>query len=318
MSTSLPVQPFRFAIQTGPFDNPQALREHARKVEDLGYAELYSSDHLNGGGLKNVDPFLPLLVAAEATTTLRFGPLVLNNEFHHPVLLARTAASFDLLTDGRLVLGMGTGYAQDEHDAADIVLRPPGPRVDRFEESIMALRSLLDHGSVDQTGQHFTLAVDGLGVRPAQQRVPILIGGHGRRVVSLAGRAADIFQFTGLIHDPVTGKPSGGGFARAEVAKRRAWLEEAAPHRDPSQLLELSTLVQQTHVGPGAAEVRADAATRLGHEPALVDETPFAFIGSHQEVVEKLLALREELGIHHVVSRDPDDFAPIVAALAGQ
>jgi hypothetical protein len=91
----LVAHPFRFGIQTGPFADPAALREFAKKIEDLGYAELFSSDHIDGGGLNNVDPFLPLLVAAEATSTLRFGPLVLNNEFHNPVLLARTAACTD-------------------------------------------------------------------------------------------------------------------------------------------------------------------------------------------------------------------------------
>ncbi len=131
--------PFRFGIQTGPFTNPNSLREFAKKIEGLGYAELFSSDHIDGGGLNNLDPFLPLLVAAEATSTLRFGPLVLNNEFHNPVLLARTAASFDLLSGGRLILGIGTGYSQAEHDAADIVLRAPRDRVARLGESVAAL-----------------------------------------------------------------------------------------------------------------------------------------------------------------------------------
>ena len=124
--------PFRFGIRAGPFDDPTALRQFAVKLEDLGYAELFSSDHISGGGLSNMDPFLPLLVAAEATSELRFGPLVLNNEFNNPVLSARTAASFDRLTEGRLVLGMGTGYARSEHEAADIPLRKPGARVARF------------------------------------------------------------------------------------------------------------------------------------------------------------------------------------------
>ena len=309
-------RPFRFGIQTGPFGQPEALRQFARKIEDLGYAELFSSDHLNGGGLDNVDPFLPLLVAAEATSTLRFGPLVLNNEFHNPVLLARTAASFDLLTDGRLILGLGTGYAQSEHDAADILLRPPGARVTRLGESIGALRSLLDEGSATVDGEHVRVAIDDLGVRPTQERVPILVGGHGRRVVTLAGQTADIFQFTGLTHDPTTGKPSAGGFARRHITERHRWLVEAAGDRIDD--LELSTLVQQTHVGHRAGEVRRAAAERMRADPSLVDETPFAFIGSEAEVVEKLQALREEVGIHHIVTREPDDFAPIVAALAGR
>lgn len=307
---------FRFGIQTGPFEDPRALREFAKKIEDLGYAELFSSDHIAGEGLNNVDPFLPLMVAAEATSTLRLGPLVLNNEFYNPVLLARTAASFDLLSDGRLVLGLGTGYAQAEHDAADIALRAPRDRVMRFGESISALRTLLDVGSANCNGEHIRVAVDSLGVRPAQDRVPILVGGHGRRVVSIAAQMADIFQFTGLTHDAVTGKPSATGFARRDVAQRQVWLRQAAGDRYAQ--LELSTLVQQTHIGDGASDVREAAAARMKADPTLVDETPFAFIGSKAQVIEKLLALREDFGIHHVVSRNPDDFAPIVAALAGR
>ncbi len=307
--------PFRFGIQASSFQDPAGFREEAKKVEDLGFAELFSSDHINGGGLTNLDPFLPLLTAAEHTTTLRFGPLVLNNEFHNPALLARTAATFDLLSGGRLILGMGTGYMQSEHDAADIELRPPGPRVSRFAESIDALRSLLDSGSADVDGEHIKLSVTDLGVRPAQDRVPILIGGHGKRVVSIAGRSADIFQFTGLIHDPVTGVPGAGGFARDHIRQRHQWLTEAAGDRFAD--LELSTLVQLTKVGDDVEEARQGLADRIGAEPALIDGTPFALLGSKTEVIEKLHGLREEFGIHHIVSRDPEDLAPVVAELAG-
>ncbi len=309
------VRPFRFAIQSGPFADHRSLREFAVKVEDLGYAELFSSDHINGGGLNNVDPFLPLMVAAEVTSELRFGPLVLNNEFYNPVLLARTAASFDRLTDGRLVLGMGTGYARSEHEAADIPLRDPGDRVARFGESLTALRSLLDNGSVSLQGAHVALAVDDLGVQPHQDHVPILVGGHGRRVVTIAARQADMFQFTGLTHDPTSGQPAPGGFSRADVAKRHRWLREGAADRYDD--LEISALVQQTHIGAGSNEVRADVADRLGADPSLVDETPFLLVGSVDQIVEKVEALREEFDIHHFVTRDPDDFAPVVAALAG-
>jgi probable F420-dependent oxidoreductase len=308
--------PFRFAIQSAPFGDPVALREFAKKLEDLGYAELFSSDHINSGGLNGVDPFLPLLVAAEATSALRFGPLVLNNEFHNPVLLARTAASFDLLSDGRLVLGMGTGYAQDEHDAADIELREPRARVVRLSESVAALRTLLDDGSAHCAGEYITLAVDSLGVRPAQERVPILIGGHGKGVVTIAAQQADIFQFTGLTHDQITGAPSGGGFNLDRIAQRHSWLVDVAGDR--LDQLEISTLVQQTHVGDGAAAVRDAAAARMKLDTSVVDQMPFALIGSEAQVIEKIKQLRETFGIHHFVSRDADDMAPVVAALAGQ
>ena len=196
-------RPFRFAVQGGPFDDPVALADHARLVESLGYDELFTYDHIGRapGALYDakIDPFLPLVVAASATERLRFGPLVLNNEFHHPALLARTAATFDRITSGRLVLGLGTGYSQLEHEWIGSPIRPVGPRVTRFGESLAILRSLLDTGAIDHDGEHGSVHFHDIGIRPVQEHVPFLIGGHGRRVVGLAGRYADIFQFTGLI-----------------------------------------------------------------------------------------------------------------------
>jgi probable F420-dependent oxidoreductase len=304
------VKPFRFALQGRDFDDRDELIAMARQAEALGYEELYSYDHIGA-----VDPFVPLLLAAEATTRLRVGPLVLNNEFHHPALLARTAATVDRLSGGRLVLGIGTGYTQAEHDAIGLLLREPGPRVDRFEESVIAIRALLDTGAADFDGTHQHLAVDDLGVRPVQDHVPLLIGGHGRRVVGIAGRHADIFQFTGLTHGE-GGQPSPGGFAIDEVRLRATWLAEAAGDR--LDQIERSTLVQLTHVGPGAAEETQATVERFDLTAGLVEQTPFLLIGSLEEIVDKLERLREDVGISHVVVRDAEGFAPVVAALAGR
>jgi probable F420-dependent oxidoreductase len=303
-------RPFRFAVQGGPFDDPDALREHARHVEELGYEELFTMDHLGA-----VDPFLPLMVAAEATTMLRLGPLVMNSEFHNPALLARTAATFDALSGGRLVLGLGTGYMRAEHDAASIELRPPSARVARFGEAVPAIRELLDTGACSFEGQHVSLSVDDLGVRPSQANVPILVGGHGRRVVGIAAANADIFQFTGLHHDPVTGAPSGSGFPIDHVEQRLTWLRDDAGDRFDA--IELSALVQITHVGSGSVAVAAEWAGRLGTDVDVVEHTPFALIGSLDRIVDKLQTLRDGLGINHFVVRDPDGFAPVVEALAG-
>lgn len=301
---------FRFAVQMMELGDPEVVSERARLVEALGYDELYSYDHLGA-----VDPFVPLVWAAAATTKVRVGPLVLNNEFHHPALLARTAATVDRLTGGRLVLGMGTGYAQKEHDATGIELRPPGRRVGRLEETLRALRPLLDDGGVQLDGQHHHLAIEDLGVRPAQDHVPILLGGHGRRLVGVAGRWADIFQFTGLTHGP-GGAPQPGGFALDQVAERARWLEDAAGHRNDE--IERSVLVQALAVGAEAGTAAAEAAAQTGLDRTQVDETPFLLFGSVEQVVDELETRRESLGISHVVVRDPEAFAPVVAALAGR
>lgn len=299
---------FRFAVQALDLAHRKTVVAAARQAEALGYAGFYSYDHLGA-----LDPFVPLVVAAEATSSLRVGPLVLNNELHHPALLARTAATVDRMTGGRLVLGMGTGYAQDEHDAMGIELRAPGPRIQRFEESLVALRSLLDTGSVEMDGRHHHLRIDDLGVRPHQERVPILVGGHGRRVIEAAAPLADIFQFTGLTHG-ADGTPVPSGFGIDTVTERAHWLADAAGDRDG--LIERSILVQATHLGVGAEEASDRAAARLRVTREVVTSTPFLLFGSVEQIVDKLESLREALGISYIVIRDAERFAPVVAALA--
>jgi probable F420-dependent oxidoreductase len=304
------LRPFRFAVQLMDWTDPEAVARAARDVEDLGYEEVYSYDHVG-----TVDPFAPLLVAALATRSLRVGPLVINNELHHPVLLARTAATVDRMTGGRLVLGMGTGYMQSEHDATGIELRPPGPRVDRLAESLEALRALLDEGAVTLDGAHHHLALDRLGVRPAQARVPFLLGGHGRRVVGLGGRFADIFQFTGLRHGP-GGLPQGGGFGEEAVAQRAAWLTEAAGDRSGD--IERSALVQHLRVGADATAATGEVAKAFELTEDGVPGSPFVLLGSVEQLVDELERRRERLGISHLVVREYEAFAPVVAALRGR
>jgi probable F420-dependent oxidoreductase len=310
-------RPFRFTVQAGTHLDTRsdvlldgaALAGYARRVEALGYQELYTFDHIG-----TVDPWAPLVAAAVAAPGLRVGPLVLNNELHHPVLVARTAATIDRLTGGRVVLGMGTGYATAEHDALGEPLRAPGPRVGRFGESLAVLRALLDDGRVDHDGEHLHVHLDDLGVRPARPRVPFLIGGHGPRVVGLAARYADIFQFTGLSHGP-DGKPSISGFALDALAERARWLAEAAGERDAE--IERSALVQAIAIGQGDGPVD-DLAARFSVDPQVVRESPFVLVGSVEQVVDKLERVREALGVSHYVVRDPDAFAPVVEALDGK
>ncbi len=296
----------RFAVQGGPLVAVEELREHARLVESLGYDELFTSDHL---GL--TDPFIPLVVAAEATTSLRVGPLVLNNEFHDTALLARTAATVDRLTGGRLVLGLGTGYAAAEHEAIGSPIRPPGARVSRFAESLSVLRSLLDRGSVDHDGEHLSVHVEDLGVETVQPHVPFLVGGHGRRVVELAARHADIFQFTGL-EMGADGAITPAGFGLADLEERARWLSDAAGDRDAA--IERSALVQLAAVGDDAPSP-AELVERFGLDEETIAGSPFVLVGPVGAIVEKIERLRERLGITHYVVRDPEGFAPVVAAL---
>lgn len=300
-------RPTRIGIQGGPLDDPVALVAHAQLIEQLGYDEFFTMDHF---GSQFVDPFVPLVTVAAATTRLRVGPLVLNNEFHHPALLARTAISVDQMSGGRLTLGLGTGYARGEHDAIGLELREPGPRVDRFGESLFVLRQLLDEGACQMAGFHHVVDIDGL-LPPVQEHVPFLIGGHGRRVVEFAGRFADIFQFTGLEHT-ADGALQPAGFRVDHLDERSRWLEDASGARHAD--IERSALVQLCAVGDDGP-TDDELATRYRFEPEDVADCPFVLVGSVEQIVDKMGRMRERLGITHWVVRDPEPFAPVLDAV---
>ncbi|HJU16698.1 MAG TPA: LLM class flavin-dependent oxidoreductase [Stellaceae bacterium] len=127
------MRPFRFGVNVGPSHSRAEWAEKARKLEELGYDTLTVPDHL-------ADVFAPipaLVSAAEATTTLRVGTNVLNNDFRHPVLVAREAATVDLLTGGRLQLGLGAGYMKSEYDQAGLIFDTGGVRVERLADKCL-------------------------------------------------------------------------------------------------------------------------------------------------------------------------------------
>ena len=232
------------------------------------------------------------------------------------MLLARTAATVDAMTGGRLVLGLGTGYAQAEHDAMGLPINDPGPRVRRFAETLEVLRSLLDTDAATFDGEFHHVAVESLGIRPAQAHVPFLIGGHGRRVVG-AGRPLRRHLPVHRTH-PRRGRdarsPAGSGVA--DLRQRAEWLSADAGPRDAD--IERSALVQVLHVGPGGRrrDRRPRRALRGRRAGARRDAVrPRRLV---EQIVDKLERLRADLGISHYVIRDAEQFAPVVAALAGR
>lgn len=302
--------PFRFSYQSLRVTSRAEWQELARTVEGLGFSTLHSADHVGAP-----DPWLPLLSAAEATTSLRVGPLVMNLALHHPALLARSAATLDLVTGGRLELGLGTGWAQPEHDATGIPLGSPAERVDRFEAALQVALSLLTTGSSSSVGP-VVADIAALGVTPVQRpHPPVLVGAHGRRMIRLAARHAQVVQLTGLVPTELGGIAP-GGFARADIAQRVAWLRADAGNRWDE--LELSALVQVTTVTDDPGPVLAEVASSVGLPPEIVDESPFVLVGPVGRIVDKLERLRDELGISYVTVRALHDFAPVIEALAGR
>jgi len=185
------MQPFRFGVNVRHAKSRAEWQETARKIEGLGYATLTLPDHLTD----MIAPMPALVSAAEATTTLRVGTNVLNNDFRHPVLIAREAAAVDLLTDGRLQLGLGAGSIQAEYEQAGLGFDRGRTRVERLAEAVTIIKGLLKGEKVTFAGRHYHVTDHTIAPLPVQRpHPPILIGGNGRHLLALAAREAGQFS----------------------------------------------------------------------------------------------------------------------------
>src|ERR1700730_4699210 len=189
------MKPFRFGVNVGPSRSRAEWAEKARQLEGLGYDTLTVPDHL-------ADFFAPmpaLVSAAEATTTLRVGTNVLNNDFRHPVLVAREAATVDLLTEGRLQLGLGAGHMQSEYEQAGLDFVAGGIRVERLAEAVTIIKGLLNGEQLTFGGRHYRVTGHTIYPLPVQRpHPPILIGGNGGSLLTLAAREGGIVGVSGV------------------------------------------------------------------------------------------------------------------------
>jgi probable F420-dependent oxidoreductase len=184
-------RPFRFTVQASspPDGTAASWTALARRCEDLGYDVLTVADHFDD----QLAPMPAVMAAAAATTTLRVGTMVLSNDYRHPVVLAKEAATIDVLSGGRLELGLGAGWMRTDYEQAGIPFAAATERIDRLAEAVAIVKQLLHGDTCDVDGAHYS--VHGLrGTPPPIQRPhpPILIGGGGRRLLTLAAREADI------------------------------------------------------------------------------------------------------------------------------
>lgn len=307
-------QPFRFAVQVSSAESKAAWRGLARKTEDLGYSTLFIPDHFG----EQWAPLVALTVAAEATTTLRVGTLVLDNDYRHPVVLAKEAATLDLVSEGRLELGLGAGWMRDDYEQSGIVLDPPAVRVDRLRESICILKELWRDGRSDYKGQHYRVA--GATGYPAPHRRPhplVLVGGGSPMVLRLAAREADIVGINPRLTEGFYGPRAIASAAPEYYDRRVAWVREAAGERFED--IEIQSLTFVVQVVPNARELIEQMAPSFSMTVDQAAQTPAALIGSVDELVETLVQRRSRWAMNYWVVHegDMDAFAPVVARLAG-
>lgn len=307
-------RPFRFGASVWRADSRAEWAAKARTLEDQGFSTLLLPDHLRDV----LSPFAPLLTAAEATQRLRVGTFVLNNDLRHPLLVAREAAAVDLLSDGRLELGVGAGHARSEYLAAGLAFDPFSVRAARLAESVAILGRLLAGETVSFSGEHYRLHEQRVYPAPVQRpRPPLLVGGNSREVLTLAGRQAEIVGFTGF-GQTRSERVVPSGFTAAATAERIGWVQEASGDRFAD--LELNALLQAVEITNDRAAGAAALAARLPElMPDEILDSPYLLVGTVEQMVDDLRRRRERFGFSYFVVFESavDAFAPVVERLAG-
>ena len=282
------------------------ITEVARKAEALGYTSLSMPDHF--GNQMAVGP--AMAAAAMVTTTLRLAPLVWCNDFRHPVVLAKEVATLDVLSKGRVELGLGAGWMKSDYAESGIVQNSAGVRIARMAESLQLLRGLLGPDRCAHSGTYYQVDMNGLP-KPVQSRIPVMIGGGARKMLTLAATEADIVGInvdlrSGLFSDLST------NFAAQACDEKIGWV------RAVGRQVILNMLVGATFVGD-----RATGLERFSQEMEtpveILRDSPHVLSGSVSQIVETLQQRRERWGFSYIVVREDviDEFAPVVAKLAG-
>lgn len=314
-------RPFRFGLIAERVRDGEGLVALAREAEALGYATLVLRDHFVRDPFGDqLAPMVSLAAVAAVTRTLRVGTMVLDNDYRHPVLLAKEAATLDVLSGGRLELGIGAGWLRDEYDRAGIAFDPAGVRVSRLEESLRVLKGLFSGEPFSFSGDHYTIDdLRGFPVPTQRPHPPLLIGAGSRRMLQLAGREADVVGIlpralpSGTIADDLSERTP-------ETVERKVGLvRDAAGERFPD--VELSMVVSVTVAGDHRAAAEREAAAR-GWGAAAADfvlEMPSVFIGTVDRIEDEMRARRDRYGFSYYVVADEDmeALAPVVERLAG-
>jgi probable F420-dependent oxidoreductase len=300
----------RFGLSAAGFNTLEQLIERARWAERVGFSTFSVSDHLNAHS-----PFVMLQAISDATSRIRLGTLVINNDLRHPVVLAQDAATVDRLSGGRLELGLGAGWAFPEYRRAGIAYEAPGLRIERLRETVEALRALFGGDVLTTAGKHIQLQDHFLVPTPHQGRqLPLLIGGNGDRLLALAAEHADIVSFTGFSPDR-HGENVRTHFTRSGLADRAALVGRLSAGRTSPP--ELNVLLQMLVVTDDREYLARTIAQRRGQSFVEVLTCPFLAFGTLEEICAQLRRLRDDFGIGYVTVFDQsaDDAAKVIAAL---
>lgn len=312
------MRPFRFAVTAGsPLSGPAISGARwttlARRAEELGYDALYVTDHLG----RQLAPLAAMTAAATVTETLRVGSFVFANDFRHPLILAREAATLDLLSNGRLDLGMGAGWLTSDYRQLGMAYDAPGVRIDRLIESLAIMERLFRGERVDHRGTHYELHGARLAPLPVQRPRPrLMIGGGGPRMLRLAARHADIVgllpQFDARGRPKVSQATEGATAAKAEIVRAEAGSRFAE--------LDVNVIVFDAGLVGSGRGALSSALTAMKAAAVALIGTPYVLYGTLPRVRELLLRRRELTGLNHYAlpAHSMETMAPLVAEMRGR
>ena len=308
-------RPFRFSVQEHVAHSATQWRERARAIESMGYSTLYLPDHFGD----QVGPIAGLMAAADATTTLRVGALVFDNDYRHPVVLAKEAATLDLLSDGRFDFGVGAGWLTSDYEQSGIPYDSPGTRIDRLAEALVIFKKFFAGGEFSFEGSHYT--IKGLeGAPPPVQKPhpPIVIGGGGRKMLTLAAREADTINVNFDLREGRAGRRVAQSGRASATDEKLGWIRDAAGGR--LEHIELGVWTFMANVTDDRESVAEMLAPAMGFDVSDVLEVPHFMLGTVDQIAEDVIARRERYGISHIVvpGDAADSLAPVVERVAGR
>ena len=312
--------PFRFGVQLATLP-PEDWAERLLRIEGWGYDSVFWPDHFG----PQWEPVAALAAAAAVTRRLKVGSLVYGIDYRHPIVLAKAAATIQLLSGGRHEFGLGAGWMESDYRQAGMSYERAGLRIERLEEALRIIRSVWSRDKTSFAGKHYQITDAQAAVLPRPAPPRILIGGGGPKVLAVAGRHADIVGLNPKVAEGrVTAAAMQDATAERTLEKVR-WVREAAAAagRDAGAI-EWNALVFVTAVTDDPKSIRAALAKNGGMSVPQVAACPLYLTGSAGEIREVLAKRREAFGISYVVIQGSDEkmlasFAEqIVAPLAGK
>ena len=305
-------RPFKFGAKATKAGSAKEWADLAKQAEDLGFVSFQMDDHFGN----QLAPVPAIMAAASATSSIKVGPLVAGVDFRNPVVFAKEAATIDLLSEGRFMMALGAGWLKDDYAIAGIDQDDALTRIERLGEAIDVMRGLWGEGKFSYKGKHYTVAeVDG---KPAPvSDIPILVGGGGEKILSLAAQKADIVGINPKIVARSINPKSMATAAADVVDQKVGWVKAAAGDRFDDLDLQMQVFV--TAVTDDPAPIAENLSKAFGLPPEVVLQAPYFQLGTIDSIVENLQGLRERWGISYIAFQQDATaaVAPIVERLAG-